>query len=619
MRSAACSLSLNSSIEAVVVAPTSLHLSALAEAYASGVCTPLSVIDAIYAQLAAHPQPALFITLVSHAEAQVAARAVMERKANGEELPLYGVPFGVKDNIDVAGLDTTAACPGYAYRPARSAFVVERLIRDGAIVIGKTNLDQFATGLVGVRSPYGVPVNPFDAERVPGGSSSGSAVAVSLGLCSFALGTDTAGSGRVPAAFNNLVGLKPTRGMLSTSGMVPACRSLDCVSVFALTVDDATTVAQRMAAYDAEDPYAEPEGARWDPRPVEPPASFRFAVPVAEDVVVPEGARELWSAALQVVRALGGASGDLSLRPFHDTAALLYHGPIVAERLEATAKLLAEKPSELHPVIREIVSSATRFSAANAQQAQTELRRLRRVCYAALADFECLVVPSAPQFPRVAEVLADPIRVNTELGRYTNFVNLLDLCALAIPAGIRADGLPFGITLIAKHGRDAWLAGLGRRVHASLGRTLGATGQPLPALEPARTAGAELAKLAVVGAHLSGQPLNRELTELGAKLSAAGRTKPDYALYALATTPPKPGLVRVAAGSGKAIELEVWELTHEALGKFLQNVRGPLCIGTVELETGEKVHGFLCESIATEGAQNITAFGGWRAYRASVN
>jgi allophanate hydrolase len=601
-----------------VVAPTSLHLSALAEAYASGDCTPLSVVDAIYAQLAAHPQPALFISSLSHLEAQAAAREVMERKARGESLPLYGVPFGVKDNIDVAGRETTAACAAYAYRPSRHAFVVDRLIRDGAIVIGKTNLDQFATGLVGVRSPYGVPTNPFDAERVPGGSSSGSAVAVSVGLCSFALGTDTAGSGRVPASFNNIVGLKPTRGMLSTSGMVPACRTLDCVSVFALTVDDAAFVAQRMAAYDAEDPYAEPDGATWDPRPIEPPVRFRFAVPASADLVLPDAsARALWQAAIGVIRELGGTSGDLALQPFHDTAALLYHGPVVAERLEATGTLLAEKPGELHPVIREILNSATRFSAADAQSAQTELRRLSRLCHSVLEPFDCLVVPSAPLFPRVAEVLADPIRINTELGRYTNFVNLLDLCALAIPAGMREGELPFGITLIAKHGRDAWLAGLGRRVHAALSESLGATGQPLPALQPAAAAKPELARLAVVGAHLSGQPLNRELTEVGAKLSAAGRTKPDYKLYALATTPPKPGLLKVAAGSGKPIELEVWEMSFEGLGKFMQNVRGPLCIGTLELESGEKVHGFLCEPIATEGAADITTFGGWRAYRAS--
>jgi len=601
-----------------VVASISLHLSTLADAYASGAQTPLSVVDEIYAQLAAHPQPALFISSVSHADAQAAARALMERKARGEVLPLYGVPFGVKDNIDVAGLETTAACPAYAYRPARHAFVVERLIRDGAIVIGKTNLDQFATGLVGVRSPYGIPTNPFDVERVPGGSSSGSAVAVAIGLCSFALGTDTAGSGRVPASFNNIVGLKPTRGMLSTSGMVPACRTLDCVSVFALTVDDAAFVAQRMAAYDAEDPYAEPEGAAWDPRPSELPAGFRFAVPAGDDLVLPDAStRELWISAIQAIEALGGTSTELSLKPFHDTAALLYHGPVVAERLEVTSKLLADKPGDLHPVIREIVSAATRFSASDAQLAQTELLRLRRVCRAALANVECLVVPSAPLFPRVAEVLADPIRINTELGRYTNFVNLLDLCALAIPAGICGSGLPFGITLIAAHGRDGWLGGLGRRLHATLAKTLGATDQPLPALGTVPAAKSGLAKLAVVGAHLSGQPLNRELTEVGAQLSAASRTKPDYKFYALATTPPKPGLLRVAAGSGKAIELEVWEMTHDALGKFLQNVRDPLCIGTLELESGEKVHGFLCEPIATEGARDITAFGGWRAYRAS--
>jgi allophanate hydrolase len=601
-----------------VAAPISLNLSALAEAYASGAETPLSIIDTIYGQLAAQPQPALFISAVSHADAQAAAREVMERKGRGEVLPLYGVPFGVKDNIDVASLDTTAACPAYAYRPQRHAFVVERLIRDGAIVIGKTNLDQFATGLVGVRSPYGAPTNPFDPERVPGGSSSGSAVAVAVGLCSFALGTDTAGSGRVPASFNNIVGLKPTRGMLSTSGVVPACRTLDCVSVFALTVDDAALVAQRMAAYDPDDPYAEPDAASWDPRPIELPASFRFAVPATDDLVLPDAStRESWASAIQAIESLGGTSAELGLKPFHDTAALLYHGPVVAERLEATAKLLAEKPDALHPVIREIVSSATRFSASDAQRAQTELRRLRRICRAALANVECLVVPSAPLFPRVAEVLADPIRINTELGRYTNFVNLLDLCALAIPAGIAGGGLPFGITLIAKHGRDGWLGALGRRLHASLATTLGATGQPLPPVPKLAAANARLAKLAVVGAHLSGQPLNRELTEVGARLSAAGKTMPHYKLYALATTPPKPGLLRVAAGSGKPIELEVWEMTHDALGKFLQNVRDPLCIGTLELESGEKVHGFLCEPIATEGALDITSFGGWRAYRAS--
>lgn len=600
-----------------MAAPSSLHLSALAEAYASGTHTPLSIIDAIYAKLAENPQPALFISLLSQEKAQAAARDVMERRARGEALPLYGVPFAVKDNIDVSGLATTAACPAYAYEPAQDAFVVERLRRDGAIVIGKTNLDQFATGLVGVRSPYGIPANPFDAERIPGGSSSGSAVVVATGLCSFALGTDTAGSGRVPAAFNNIVGLKPTRGMLSARGVVPACRTLDCVSVFALTVDDAAFVAQRMAAYDAEDPYAEPDAASWDPRPSDLPASFSFAIPASEDLVLPNpSARELWTAALGSIERLGGKRAELSLKPFNDTAALLYHGPVVAERLEATAKLLAEAPNELHPVIREIVSSATRYSASDAQRAQTELKRLRQLCHNELASVDCLVVPTAPLFPRLTEVLADPIRLNTELGRYTNFVNLLDLCALAIPAGLQLGGLPFGITLIAQRGQDARLASLGRQLHAQLSKTLGATGQPLPALTAVLAAKPTRAKLAVVGAHLAGQPLNRELTEVGAKLAAAGRTKPDYEFYALATTPPKPGLIRVAPGTGTAIELEVWEMSFEALGKFMQNVKAPLCVGTLELETGESVQGFLCEPFATEGAENISKYGGWRAYRA---
>jgi allophanate hydrolase len=599
----------------------SLELAALAQAYADGSVTPLALIDLIYARLEQEPQPGLFISLVSHAQAQQAARELMERKARGEPLPLYGVPFAAKDNIDVAGLDTTAACPAFAYRPTRHAFVVERLLGAGALLIGKTNLDQFATGLVGVRSPYGVPANSFDRERVPGGSSSGSAVAVALGLCTFALGTDTAGSGRVPAAFNNVVGLKPTRGMLSTSGVVPACRSLDCVSVFALTVDDASQVAQCMAGFDPEDPYAQASARSWDPRPSELPSEFRFAAPRAQDLVISEpAARELFAAAIRCAGELGGSAQELELTAFHDAASLLYRGPFVAERLEAAASVLATQPDAIHPVVREILIGATGHSAADAFRAQAELGRLKRVCDAAFARFDCLIVPSSSLFPRIAEILAEPVRLNSELGRYTNFVNLLDLCALAIPAGVRTDGLPFGITLIAPRGRDAWLAGLGRRLHARLSRTLGATEYPVPAYAPVRAApSADRIKLAVVGAHLSGQPLNHELTQLGARLLETTSTTASYRLFALATTPPKPGLLRVAADSGTRIELEVWELTHEALGRFMQGVRAPLCIGTVELASGEQVHGFLCEPVATAGAQEISDHGGWRKYRAAVS
>jgi allophanate hydrolase len=601
--------------------PTSrfpLTLSALAEAYAEGVATPVSIIDEIYASLATHPRPGVFISLVPHAQARAAAERLEARRASGERMRLFGVPFAVKDNIDAAGFDTTAGCPAFGYRAERDAFVVEPLLREGALLIGKTNLDQFATGLSGTRSPYGTPHNPFDPERVPGGSSSGSAVAVSLGLCAFALGTDTAGSGRVPAAFNNIVGLKPTRGMLSTRGVVPACRSLDCVSVFALEVDDATQIAQVMSGFDPEDPYAADDAASWDPRASALPKTFRFAVPRASDLVLRHGPSE-FAAAVRCMEGLGGDAVELDLAPFHATAKLLYDGPVVAERLEANAKLLAEKPDAIQPVVREILMGARRFSAADAQRGQTELRRLRRICHAALRGIDCLIVPSASLFPRVAELLADPIGVNSELGRYTNFVNLLDLCALAVPAGLDASGLPCGVTLIGARGRDAVLAGLGRRLHAALNHSLGATGHgltpQLTASEALGPAGSGLARLAVVGAHLAGQPLNHELSERGARLIASTHTAPEYRLYALKTTPPKPGLVRVAAGSGAAIELEVWELSQAALGSFIQGVAGPLCIGTVLLANGERVHGFLCEGLDTQGAADITAFGGWRAFR----
>ncbi|HEX4355510.1 MAG TPA: allophanate hydrolase [Polyangiales bacterium] len=595
-----------------------LDLSSLERAYASGM-TPLQVIDAIYARLEAQPHAGVFISEVAHADARAAAERVLARKAAGETLRLFGVPFAVKDNIDVAGLETTAACPAFAYRATENAAVVDRLIAEGAIVIGKTNLDQFATGLVGVRSPYPIPENPFSAAHVPGGSSSGSAVAVSRGFVSFSLGTDTAGSGRVPAAFNNIVGLKPTRGMLSARGVVPACRSLDCVSVFALSVDDAASIAKLMGGFDAADPYSQPSADRWEPRAGMCPPRFRFAVPAASDLVIDDApARSLFEAAIAATAAIGGSAVELSLAPFNETAALLYHGPFVAERLEACAALLERDPEAFHPVVREIVTGAKRFSALDAARGYASLSRLRTQCQALLRGVDFLLVPSASLFPRVADVLADPIAINSELGRYTNFVNLLDLCALAIPAGMRSDGLPFGITLIAKAGRDALLASVARVLHPRLANTVGAFGRPLTAAAPIE-APADLpgrARIAVVGAHLSGEPLNHELTDLGARLVASARTAPRYRFYALATTPPKPGLI-AADGGGHSIELEVWELDDDAFGQFVKRIPGPLGVGAIELETGTHVQGFLCESVAVAGAPEISQFGGWRAYRRS--
>ena len=596
----------------------SFEIDKLQRAYQAGESTPLTIIEELYACIARDAASGVFIHMVEPDQARAAAQEVMRRQLAGEDLPLYGIPFAVKDNIDVAGLPTTAACPSYSYVPQRSAPVVSKLLGLGAILIGKTNLDQFATGLVGVRSPYGAPENPWSSRHVPGGSSSGSAVAVARGYVSFALGTDTAGSGRVPAGFNNIVGLKPTRGMLSTSGVVPACRSLDCISVFALNVEDATRVGKLMAAFDAQDPYARRDADRYDPQPSAPPPHFRFGIPDVPHLVLPEPpAQRAWSRALAAVAALGGACTPLSFALFNETALLLYDGPWVAERLEATSKLLQEAPDALLPVLRGILSKATGYHALDAFQAHAQLAGLRRQCQQLFEGVDLLVVPTTSIFPTVSAVQADPLGVNMELGRYTNFVNLLDLCALAVPAGIRDDGLPFGITLIARAGHDAVLASIGQALHATLNERVGALPEAwsgnLPSA-PGRPAPGRT-WLAVVGAHLSGQPLNRELTDLGARFIRAGHTAACYLLYALDTTPEKPGLVRSPEpGDGEHIELEVWELDLAAFGAFVARIPAPLAIGTVELDDGTQVQGFVSEPARIQGARDITAYGGWRAY-----
>jgi allophanate hydrolase len=594
----------------------SLDLQTLARAYADTTLTPLDVIDALAARAASSPLEGVFIEAL-WADARVAASDVMARRARGESMRLYGIPFAIKDNIDLVSVNTTAACPAFAYRAERSARVVERLVAEGAIPVGKTNLDQFATGLVGTRSPYGIPKNPFDARYISGGSSSGSAVAVARGLCSFALGTDTAGSGRVPAAFNNVVGLKPTRGMLSTRGVVPACRSLDCVSVFALTVDDAAEIGHLLAGFDAHDPYARVESNQWDPRPGALPPHFRFAVPAPFHLTLDDqDSRTLFAHAVAVAAQVGGTGREIDFAPFSKAGALLYDGAWVAERLEAAGALFEHDRDALNPAVRTIFETALPYRATDAFSALHELFALRNTVDPIWNDIDFLIVPSAPAIYPIERVLAEPIALNARLGIYANFVNLLDLCALAIPAGFRPDGLPFGITLIARRGRDALLASVGRALHAALVNTLGATGHAMPALPELPVRAGESAMLAVVGAHLSGEPLNRELTDLGARLVRSTRTSARYRLFALPTTPPKPGLVRVADGqAGGAIELEVWELSNAALGHFMRGVRMPLCIGTVELEDGSQVLGFLCEGTAVEGQREITSFGGWRAFR----
>ncbi|MEP7051681.1 MAG: allophanate hydrolase, partial [Pseudomonadota bacterium] len=460
----------------------SLDFHSLRARYTAGTLTPSALVEQLADIWQASRDKHIWIHLVDVEELRANAAQLERRKASGEILPLFGIPFAVKDNIDVAGLPTTAACPGYSHLPARDAFVVARLLKAGALVVGKANLDQFATGLVGVRSPYGVPENPFDRERIPGGSSSGSAVAVSAGLVSFALGTDTAGSGRIPAAFNNLVGLKPTRGVLSTGGVVPACRSLDCVSVFALTVEDAAEVAELAAGSDPNDAYSRPDAARVRFAPGAPPAGFRFGVPGRAFLAELEfgATRADFERALERLQRLRGEPVPLDFEPFFKAGQLLYEGAFVAERAASVKDILSQNPSGVLPIITQILSRAQGFSATDAFSGGQTLAEYARRARLAWSSMDLLVVPTAPFFPTQSEVAADPIGLNSRLGALMNFANLLDLAALAVPSDLRADGLPFGITLFAPRDADARLTSIGAAFQRDVGGKLGATNAPLP-------------------------------------------------------------------------------------------------------------------------------------------
>lgn len=582
-----------------------LTLAAVTAAHAGGK-SPVVTIRETYARIAAHADPALFLSLKPEAEAIAEAERLAAAGSQGK--PLYGVPFAVKDNIDVAGLPTTAACPAFAHTPAQSAFVVQRLTDAGAIVVGKTNLDQFATGLVGVRSPYGVPRNALRADLIPGGSSSGSACAVGAGLVPFALGTDTAGSGRVPAALNGIVGLKPSLGALSATGVVPACRTLDTISIFALDVADAFAAFQVASGYDSADPYS-----RRLPLPtLASPSGLRIGVPKAPEFFGDAEAEAAFARDVAAVAALGYEVVRFDLAPFAAVARLLYEGPWVAERYAATKPLIENQPEALHPVTRGIIDGARKFDAVAAFQAFYELAALKRATLAAWGRFEIMLVPTLPRPYTVAEVLADPVRLNSRLGTYTNFVNLLDLSAVAVPSGMRGDGLPSSVTLIGAAGADGLIAALAAEIHAASGAPMGATGQTPGQAPKAGPAGFEIA---AVGAHLTGLPLNRELTDLGARFVREAQTTRDYRLYALpGTVPAKPGLLRVGDGDGAAISCEIWSLDAAGFGAFISRIPPPLGIGTLRLADGTTAKGFLVEAEAVKGAQDISSFGGWRAY-----
>ncbi len=543
-------------------------------------------------------------TLLARAKARLDA---------GEDLPLFGIPFGVKDNIDVEGLDTTAACPEFAYRPQMSAFVVQKLIDAGAIPVGKTNLDQFATGLNGTRSPYGIPACALDSALVSGGSSSGSAVAVAKGQVAFALGTDTAGSGRVPAGFNNIVGLKPSRGLLSTSGVVPACRTLDCVSILANTVADSLIVLDAAAIHDKADPYSRPGRKALS---TIAPNGFRFAV-LDESVLsrcAPEVRHQYTAAQAKLVHQ-GGTAVPFDYAPFEEAALLLYAGPWVAERLAAIRDFAETQPDSIHPVVRGIILSGREYSALDAFEAQYRLAELGRKAEDLFSKVDVIVLPTAPDHPSIEAMLADPVGANSRLGLFTNFVNLLDMAAIAVPAGWSEQGLPVGVTLIGPRCGDGMIAALADNLHrADTQAKLGARHTPLALTsEVVPSLPKNSIRLAVVGAHLSGQPLNKQLIERGAVLAQTTRTAPGYSLYALRNSvPPKPGLAR-DGGAGQ-IEIELWDVPMAGFGSFVAAIPAPLGIGSIEVEDGSIVKGFICEPYALADATNITAFGGWRNY-----
>ena len=592
-----------------------IDIRGLHEAYARGL-DPVAVMESVFDAIDKAADPGIFISLVDR---KAARRAVGKLgRFDAASKPLWGIPFAVKDNIDVAGLPTTAACPAFAYTPKTNATAVERLVAAGAIPIGKTNLDQFATGLVGVRTPYPVPRNAFDPTIVPGGSSSGSAIAVARGIVPFALGTDTAGSGRVPAGLNNIVGLKPSVGAVSTRGVVPACSTLDCVSVFAGTVDDAWAVYAVMAGEDAADPFSRPI-ALGALTPAPPAPVIGIPRPADQKFFGDAAARAAWRASLKVLKEQGATFVEIDMTPFNETAALLYEGPWVAERFAAVAPFLAKHRRDMHPVTRAIVEKAKGFSAADAFTGIYRLEALKRATEPVWRRIDALAVPTAPCAPTLAEVAADPIGPNARLGTYTNFVNLLGLAAIAAPGPMRKDGRAAGITLIGPRGRDAALASLARGFHATAATTIGATGRSLPpptslsAKAPAGTI-----ELVAVGAHLSGLALNHELRSAGGAFLRAVATEPCYELYALPGGPPeRPGLLRVATGSGHAIAAEVWALPAEGFARFVAGIPAPLGIGTLLLADGTRPKGFLCEAEAIRGARNISSFGGWRAYLAA--
>jgi allophanate hydrolase len=590
------------------LAAHSFEIADLHASYAKGVAAT-SVIDEVLRRIAVVNDPGIFISLLSREQLVCQIQGLGEFDPVGK--PLWGIPFAVKDNIDVDGVETTAACPAFAYLPDCDAVCIARLKQAGAIMIGKTNLDQFATGLVGLRTPYPVPRNAVDPAIVPGGSSSGSAVAVAHRIVGFSLGTDTAGSGRVPAALNNIVGLKPTIGAISATGVVPACRTIDTISIFANTVEDAWKVYENAAAFDPADPYSR---VTVTGRIGVIPPHFKVAVPDQASIEFfgDECQRQSFASSIGTLEELGAEIQEVDFAPFYHVAKLLYEGPWLAERYSVAGPILEKSLDSVHPVTAGIISAARNYSAVDTFVAQYQVKALRRELEPLLKSVFAVCVPSIPAFCTVADVESDPVGSNARLGTYTNFVNLLDMCGITFPVAQRPDGRPGSLTCLSTESRDAQMASLAvavRNAIANSGRLADAA--------IADPVGDTEMELAAVGAHMSGLPLNHELTRLGARFLRKSMSAPGYRLFALAGGPPaRPGMVRDHAGS--QIELEVWAVPKARFGEFMCGIPAPLGIGTIGLEDGQMVKSFLCETAGLVDATDITNFGGWRAYLDSV-
>lgn len=590
--------------------PVNMTIPAIHEAYSNG-AKPAQIVEMVFAKIADVNDPGIFITLFDQADVIKAAEALGDFDPS---MPLWGIPFAIKDNIDAAGYETTAACPEYAYSANSDAFVVSELKKAGALLIGKTNLDQFATGLVGVRTPYGAPLNSIDPKIVPGGSSGGSGVAVGHGIVSFSLGTDTAGSGRVPAGLNNIVGLKPTLGAFSATGVVPACKSIETVSIFALTVGDAYTAFQVANSFDAKDSYAR----KVKNAPMHKPENgLKIGIPSKDSIKFMGDTiqEKSFYASVSILENQGYQIIDLDFTPLYDVAEMLYYGAWVAERYTVIEDLLKSNPDAILPVTKKIISLAENLSAADAFKGFYKLKELSRLAEAELDNVDLLCVPTIPTFYTVDDLEADPITPNSNFGTYTNFVNLLDMCGIAVPVPAREDGRPASVTLLANKDQDALIASIATSLEAAGTRKLGATDKPFITGFELPESAPETITLAVCGAHMGGLPLNKDLVSRGAKFNSKTISAPNYKFFALAGGPPKrPGMVRCQTGQGSGIEVELWDMPIEQLGSFMATIPAPLGIGSVELSDGSFVKGFLCESAGTDGAEDITQLASWRKF-----